>query len=158
MKVKKFLLMAVAVAMVCVLGACNSGSIKLEMLEEADGVKVTADHANKDNVATCESALTVADGDVIVISPCLDKGSFHLVITEHDAGTVLYDEDVDGRIMFPIEAAPGEYNVEVSGNKATGWMTVFAKSSEELEAEDAALDEVLEQEGVEVEELTDNKD
>ena len=144
MKTAKFMKTVAGLALCLVLAACGAHSLGVDMLEDASGVKVTAENAGSKDSAFSESAITVAEGDVIVISPCLDKGSFHLTITEHDSGTVVYDDIAEGRIMYAIEAGPGTYDVEVSGNGATGWMTVFSESGEDLEAQDASLAETLE--------------
>ena len=128
--------------------ACGAHTMKLELLEEASGVKVTAENATEDDVTTSAGAITVNDGDAIIISPCLDKGSFNLTITNADDGTVVYDEKAEGRVMFQTGAVPGVYDVEVSGNKATGWMTIFAAPVDEIAEQDASLAEALEDLGV----------
>ena len=66
------------------------------------------------------------------------------ILVEKD-GTVVYDDIADGRIYFQIDALPGTYDVTVSGNGATGWMTVFSTSAEELSAQEESLGEALEQ-------------
>lgn len=139
--------------------ACGGGpvSYKQELLTDASGIKVTAENAGSDQSAVSASAIEVKDGDVICISPCLDKGSFHLTITSSDGKNTVYDKDTDGRVLFTIEAAPGKYDVKTTGNNATGWMTVFAMSTKDIQEQNDALKEKLEQEGVEqetIDELT----
>ena len=143
-KINKLAKTLIVVAMVCLLAACGKHSMSLELLDEASGVKVTAENAGKDDVVTSEGAITVEDGDVIVISPFLDKGSFKLTITNTDDGTVVYDDVAEGKVLFQIDAVPGTYTVEASGNGATGWMTVFAESADEIEEQDESLAEALE--------------
>lgn len=157
MKINKLVKVLAALVLCGVLVACGKHSLAIELLEDAPGVRVTAENAGKDNVATSEGAITVADGDVIVISPCLDKGSFNLTITNHDDGTVVYDDVAEGRIWFQTEATPGTYDVSVSGNKATGWMTVFAASSEFVSGQDESLAETLEDQGVDPSILSDGE-
>ncbi len=157
MKVAKITKALAALALSVVLAACGAHSLGIDLLEDASGVKVTAENAGSKDAAVSEGAITVAEGDVIVISPCLDKGSFHLTITEHDNGTAVYDDDAEGRILFTIEAAPGTYDVEVSGNGATGWMTVFSESTSDLAAQDESLAETLEEVGIDPSTVTDGE-
>lgn len=135
-----------ALALAATLCACTSTSSTYaqETLTDASGIKVTAENADSSSSATTEDAITVNEGDVIVISPFTDKGSFHLTITAAD-GTNIYDDDAEGKVLYTIAAAPGEYSVTTSGNNVTGWMTVFAQSQDELAAQDEALDSALEE-------------
>lgn len=134
-----------AVPMLCLaLVACGKGSLEQSLLDEASGVKVVAENAGTGTQALTESAITVEEGDLIVISPMLDKGSFHLTITSDADKTVIYDEDVDGQVLFSIEAAPGSYTVATGSNDATGEMTVFAEDADEYASLDASLAEALE--------------
>ena len=157
MKLKDIAKTVAAIVLSCSLVACGAHSLTLVSLDEASGVKVTAENAGEDNVASSEVAIVVEDGDVIVISPFLDKGSFNLTITEHDDGTVVYDDIAEGKVMFQAEAVPGTYDVQVSGNNATGWMTVFAQSADELDAQNESLAEALEAEGVDADAATDGE-
>ena len=157
MKTAKVMKTVAGLALCLALAACGAHSLGVDMLEDASGVKVTAENAGSKDSAVSEGAITVAEGDVIVISPCLDKGSFHLTITEHDNGTAVYDDDAEGRILFTIEAAPGTYDVEVSGNGATGWMTVFSESGEDLAAQDESLAEALEGVNIDPSTVTDGE-
>lgn len=140
--------MAALVLVFMLVGCGGKSSLEIETLDEASGVRVTAENAGKDQVVDSEGAITVTDGDVIIVSPCLDKGAFHLTITSADGKTTVFDDDVTGRVMFQTEAAPDTYNVTVSGAGATGWMTVFATSADEIAQEDASLAEALEGAGV----------
>ena len=157
MRATKITKAVAALALSVVLVACGAHSLAIDLLEDAAGVKVTAENAGEKDAAVSEGVITVAEGDVIVVSPCLDKGSFHLTITEHDSGAVAYDDIAEGRIMYAIEAEPGTYDVEVSGNGATGWMTVFSESGEDLAAQDESLAEALEDAGVDPSTLSDGE-
>ncbi len=137
-----------ALVFACVLAACvKASSLTLEPLTEASGVRITAENAGADQAASSTGAIIVTDGDVIIVSPCLDKGSFHLTMTEAD-GTVIFDDKVSGRVMFQTGAVPGTYDVIVSGEGATGWMTVFATQADEITKEDVSLAEALADAGV----------
>ena len=147
----RILTLALASTLVALtLAACSSkSSYGHELLDEASGIRVVAENA-KDATAITEAAIEVKDGDAIVISPCLDKGSIHVTITcQDEAKTLVFDDDVDGKVMFTTGALPGIYDVETCGKKgATGWMTIFAQNQDELVAQDEALAEALESAGV----------
>ena len=158
MKNKGILAGIAAFALAATLAACGgtAGSYEQVTLDEASGIKVTAENADSDMEATTEGAITVKEGDGIVISPFTDKGSFHLTITS-SSSDVIYDEDVSGKQLFMIDAEPGTYDVTTSGNGTTGWMTVFAQNKEEEAAIDASLTEELEKQEAEVDAATDGE-
>ena len=150
---------AVAVlALALTLGACSStsSSYAQETLDEVSGIKVEAENAGSDSSATTEGAITVEEGDTIVISPNIEKGSFHLTITSEDGKTTVFDDDVSGKVMFTQAAEPGVYNVTTNGNGTTGEMTVFAQSQDELAKQNADLADAIEEatEDIEAEEET----
>ena len=136
-----------ALALALTLGACTSSSSAYAQytLDDVSGIKVEAENADEDSSATTEGAITVEEGDTIVISPNIEKGSIHLTITSEDGKTTVYDDDVSGKVMFTQAAKPGVYNVTTSGNGTTGEMTVFAQSQDELAKQDADLAEAIEE-------------
>ena len=150
MKVTKIASVAAASLLALTLMACTTSSSSYEQytLDEVSGIKVEAENAGSDSEAVTESGIEVKEGDVIVISPVTDKGSFHLTITSDADKSVIYDEDVEGRVLYTVAAKPGTYTVTTNGNNVTGWMTVFAQSQDELAAQDASLDEALEEAGL----------
>jgi len=146
MRAPKLASAVAAFALAASLVACGGGgpaSYGHELLDEAVGIRVTAENADNTHTATTEGALDVKDGDVIVISPFLDKGSIHVTITSQDGKTIVYDDDADGKVMYNVEAAPGTYNVTTTANNATGWVTIFAESAKEQAEQNAALVEEL---------------
>lgn len=146
--VYKMATLLVVAAVACVLVACGSHTMSLETLEEVSGVKVTAENAGEDDAVLSEGAITVADGDALIISPNLDKGSFNLTVTADDGKVVAYDNVVEGKVLFQTDAEPGTYDVRVSGNGATGWMTVFAQPANELAEQNESLAKVMEDAGI----------
>lgn len=154
MNIKKIASAALALGLALTLGACGKPvTYGQKVLDEAVGIRVDAENANADNTATTEGALVVAEGDVVIVSPFTEKGSFHLTITSADDDTVVYDEDVEGKIMFSIDVKPGTYDVTTSGNGVTGWMTVFAESGKDLADQNSELLEALKNDGVDTTEL-----
>jgi len=150
MKTYKIAAALSALALATTLVACGSpSSYEQTLLDEASGIKVTAENASAGSSAVTENAITVEEGDVIVISPFTQNGSFHLTITSQDGKTTVYDDDASGKVLFSIEAEPGVYNVTTSSNGVTGWMTVFAESQDDINEQDEALEDAFEREGVE---------
>ena len=154
---KKITSAVAALALALTLGACSSSSSYAQQtLDEVSGIKVEAENAGSDSSATTEGAITVEEGDTIVISPNIEKGSFHLTITSEDGKTTVFDDDVSGKVMFTQAAEPGVYNVTTNGNGTTGEMTVFAQSQDELAKQNADLADAIEEatEDIEAEEET----
>jgi len=146
-----------ALALAITLAACGGkGTLEQVTLDEADGIKVTAENASTDQEVTTTGAITVEEGDGIIISPFTEKGSFHLTITSSD-GEAIYDDDVDGKVYFMIDAEPGTYDVTTSGNRVTGWMTVFSQNKDDEAAINASLDETLEENDIDPESVTDGE-
>jgi len=155
MKVSRVASIAMALVLTLVLAACGgkASTLTSDLLDEASGIRVEAENAGAEQSISTEDAITVKEGEVIVVSPCMDKGAFHLTITGED-GTVVYDDKAEGRIMYQVAALPGVYDVSVTGDGATGWMTVFAFSADELAAQDEALATTLSDLGIDAEDLT----
>lgn len=149
---KKFASIVAALSLALTLGACSSSASSYDQvtLDEASGIKVTAENAGADSSATTDGAITVGENDSIMISPFTEKGSFHLTITSEDGKKTVYDDDVSGKNLFTIEAEPGVYDVTTSGNGVTGWMTVAAQNNDELAEQNDQLNEVLEDQGIDM--------
>lgn len=137
------------------LAACNNdkgkGTIGLDTLEEVSGVKVTCENAGKDQEAISAGAIVVDKGDHICISPDFTQGGVHLTIVSSSGKTTAFDGDVNGRQLFTVEAKAGQYDVKVTGNGATGSMTVFAENKEEA----AKINEDLEKASKDAQEKAD---
>lgn len=137
-------------ALAVTLIACNttSSSYAQSTLDEVSGIKVEATNADSESTATTDGAIEVKEGETIVVSPDLQKGTFHLNITSADGKTVVYDDDVEGRVMYTVAAAPGTYTVTTSGNNTTGTLFVFSLNQEDLIEQDSELAEALAEAGI----------
>lgn len=153
MKSLRIVAIAVAAALVLALGACAGGMLSLEELEYDDGsggtyLKATAENGANGTESFSERALTVGEGDVIVLSPFTENGSFHVTITSSDDKSVAYEDDVSGRVLFSVGVAPGTYDVSVGANSVTGSMTIAVRDSAELAAENESLAEALKESNI----------
>ena len=160
MRVSRLMGIMATVALSGSLIACGQvdGKLSIDALEDVSGVKVVAENAGTDQSAKSAGAIEIEDGDALVISPFIEKGHLHLTVTSGDGDTVAYDDDVDGRVMFQVDAEPGDYDVKVvGGGDTTGWMTVFSQDEDEMAKQDASLKDTLEENGVDSDVVEDIK-
>lgn len=135
------------------LAACSgNGTFGSEFVEETGAFRVVADDAPKDATVKVSGALTIEEGQLLLVSPDLTSGRVQLRILGADDEAV-FDEEVGGRILDTYTIAPGEYTVEVINlrNGTTGTMLVFGIDEEEFAQENASLEEALSQGGIELE-------
>ena len=139
---KKYLILAIAAALTLMLSACATGTLSVE----TDDVGV---HAVATNSAEGSETgnITIEEGYGLCVNHIVDKGSFH-VKAAASSGEVVFDEDVTDSIADLVDVEPGEYNLAISANGATGTIDVIAYDKEAQAQADATLDEALEQAGV----------
>ena len=150
---KRRLALLLALVLTLALAACGeAGAFVSESDEETGGTDVTAENADKGTGAI--GYVTIGQGECLVISPDLTKGSFTVCVapmagepSAEDTGigdeTVL-EETIQGREMTAYDLEPGEYAVGITvEEKATGTMKIMPYSIEELAQQDAALAEAL---------------
>lgn len=131
---------ACALAAALALAGCASGSMGLDVLDEANGYKITVQNAGKDNVVTGD--LKVGLAECVCVSPDLSKGKLHVTLST-EGGTAVIDQDFDGRVLTYIPVSLGDYTLQVTGvGGATGSMTISTwkvadviKMNSELEKE-----------------------
>lgn len=133
--------------MILLLAGCGKGTMGMDQLEDVQGVKVTCEKAAKGSAAS--SAFTVAEGEILVVSPDLTKGKVRLQIApESDPENNVIDEEFSGRILEYREVDPGSYVVEVSVvKKADGAFVVAANNKEDVAAMDEGFEEAMETNG-----------
>lgn len=136
------LVMAAAAAFVLTLGisACSFGesSFSMDVNDETGAYMIEA--ANAEGMVSGE--LEIGEGDVLQLSPVLDKGKIQVQLKQGDE--VAFDETVDGRILSTYDVEPGTYTVEVIAvDKPTGSMTIYAADKDEVASMEEALEEAL---------------
>ena len=149
---KRILALAGTLALVLALAACGAvSSLVSDYDDETGAVKVVAENASDSYV---NGYVTVEEGQCLVISPDLTKGSFDVQVTlmereatAEDLGTAeepALEENVSGRVMSTYDLEPGEYMLGITAQgKATGTLVIVPYSIQELENENAQLEEVL---------------
>lgn len=137
------------------------------------GYMVTTDNVETGGFdISCEKAgtgtggngyVTIAEGQCLVISPNLEKGSIKVKAflmereaTAEDMGIAdeaSLDETISGRTLSTYDLEPGEYMLTVtSESNPTGTMMILPYDAAEIQAQDEALQEELAKLGVSLEE------
>lgn len=153
---KALLIFAIGIlaATIFALGGCAGGqnpggTLSSEILEETGAFKVTADNTSKDSGLMVSGAVTLKEGDVLLVSPDLTKGKLHVKLLD-DADNAVFDEDVDGRVLDTYQIDPGEYAISVDcvEGGTTGSLVIAAVNAEEFEQQSDDLVEALTNAGV----------
>lgn len=149
---KKILALAGALVLVLALTACGtSSSMSSDYDDETGAVKVVAENAAESYV---NGYVTVEEGQCLVVSPNLTKGSFDVQVslmesepTAEDLGAAeepTLEENVSGKVMSTYDLEPGEYMLGITARgNATGTLLIVPYSIQEMENENARLEEIL---------------
>ena len=153
MKRKLFVLSAVLV-LALALTACGGakGFMSAEDTEEPGVVKVVCENAG--DGTGVNGYVTIEEGDCLVLSPMLDKGSIQVraILMEREATTedlgtadeAALDETVDGKVMTTYDLEPGEYMLAfISKDNPTGTMVAMPYSIQEMQEQNDKLEEAL---------------
>jgi len=120
---------------VLVLGLCACSQIQFEV--ESDGTSVHAEAVGKaDGSAT--GNIRIDEGYGICINHIVESGSFHVKVTD-SSGNIVFDDDIENNISDFVDAAPGEYDIVFTANKAIGTLDIIAYDKRIQEEADAAL-------------------
>ena len=158
---KTILTLSLVLALALALTACGGakGTMTAEPLEETDGVKVVMENAGDGTGVS--GNLTMEEGQVLVCSPDMEKGSAEVKIFEIEREPTADDMGIgeepvlelflDGRVMSDYELQPGDYMMFItSKDNPTGTLLLFPESAEELQAQNESLAEAMDQAGVEM--------
>ena len=147
---KKLLVFAMALMCAAALAGCAGGGGTLEGGNgEAGAYSVTANSAEKGSgVGSLGGGVEVAAGQLLVISPDIDKGSLQVRLLDEE-GEVALDETASGHAPSSHELAPGGYSVGVTTNEngTTGTLLVVAVDAAEYEKQNHDIDAMLSQMG-----------
>ena len=152
MKRKLFALTAVLILALALTACGTKGTMNAEDTEEGGGVKVTCENAG-DGTAV-NGYVTIEEGQCLVLSPMLDKGSIQVraILMEREATTedlgtadeAALDETVDGRVLTTYDLEPGEYMLAfISKDNPTGTMVAMPYSIQALSDQNDQLAEAL---------------
>ena len=158
---KKICALTVVLVLALALTACGGakGSMTAEPLEETSGVKVTMEKAGDGTGVSGD--VTIEEGQCLVCSPDLEKGSVEVKVFEIEREPTADDMGIgdepalevvlDGRVMYDYELQPGDYMMSITAkDNPTGTLLIFPESAEELQAQNESLAEAMDQAGVEM--------
>ncbi|MGI6221288.1 MAG: hypothetical protein ACOYIP_05415 [Coriobacteriales bacterium] len=150
---KKILAIIAAAALCLVIAGCaGNGTLSDEIIDETGAFKITADDAGEGSaLASLGGGLVVEEGQIVVVSPDLEKGSLTVKLLGSDGNAVL-DQVAEGRVLSTAELAPGDYSVEVTCDKngTTGTLMISAIDRAEFEQQNQALDDAVDAAGEEL--------
>lgn len=132
------------VGMFILAGCAGRGSLSSDIIDETGAYKVTADDAGKGSAVMASGGVTVKEGQIVVVSPDLQKGSLQLKLIDSSNKTV-FDEKITGRVLDTHEFDFGEYAISVTCNEdgTTGTLLVVAVDAAEFEKQNQDLEAAL---------------
>ena len=128
----------IAAAMLAIrLCACTSST--LEVTANGDFI-----HAQVQNQAEGSGFgdIKLEEGYGVCINHIVEKGSFHVRIVSA-GGDVVFDDDINDNISEMIDAAPGDYEVIITADKATGTLDIIPYDKQAQVIADASMPEYL---------------
>ena len=147
---KKFLVFAMALVCVVALAGCAGSGGTLEGgTDESGTYSVTANNAEKGSgVGSLGGGVEIAAGQLLVISPNIDKGSLQVRLLD-EKGEVALDEAASGHAPSSHELTPGDYSIGVTTNEngTTGTLLIVAVDAAEYEKQNHDIDAILAQMG-----------
>lgn len=150
-RIAKSSLVAIVVLVACmvVLAGCaanvGGGTLNSEFIEETGAFKVVADNADANSAIGVGAAVTLEEGDALLVSPDLTKGKLQVTLKDK-SGNIAFDEEVSGRILDTYEVSAGTFDITVACKEAgtTGALVVAAVNADEFEQQDRDLEKALE--------------
>ena len=152
---RRLIALTAVLVLALALTACGSkGFMTAEDTAETGGVKVVCENAGDGTAVS--GYVTIEDGQCLVLSPNLDKGSIQVraalmerEATTEDLGTadeLSLDETVDGKVMSTYDLEPGEYMLAfTSKGNPTGSLIAVPYSIQEMQEQNDKLEEALAQ-------------
>ncbi|MBQ9057978.1 MAG: hypothetical protein IJ125_02210 [Atopobiaceae bacterium] len=139
-------------ALLCVvaLGGCaGKGTLSSAIDDETGAYTVTADDAGKGaSVGSIGGGIEIEEGEILVASPDLSKGSLQMRLLDA-GGEVVLDEKMSGHVLSTHELSPGDYSIGVTCNEdgTTGTLLLVATDAKEFEQQNQDLEAIMSQIG-----------
>ncbi len=135
---------AAAAFAVLMLAACGKSEFRMDAAPVF--AEVTAKNAAAD--ATASGAITVSEGECVVISSNIKKGEVNIMFKDH-TGNIELNESYDGNGFSSTPITPGEYDVTATvTKKATGTITILVLEEGGFDEQNFDLDSVLNEMGI----------
>lgn len=149
---RKALAFAAVAALACMLllsGCAGRGTLSSDIDDQTGAYKVTASDAGKDSAVATSGGVIIEEGQILVVSPDLTKGSLQVRLVA-GVDDVVLNEKVSGRVLSTFDIAPGEYAIGVTCNEngTTGALVIAPVNATEFEQQNQDLDAALKSSGV----------
>lgn len=144
MKAARLLVVAFACVLALV-GCAGKGSLSDKIDDDTGAYTFTADDAGKGSaVGSFGGGIDIENGQILAVSPDLEKGSLQLKLLNEANETVL-DENVTGRQITTYELGAGSYSISVACNEdgTTGTLLVVPVNADEFEKQNKDLEAAL---------------
>ena len=134
---------AAAAFAVLMLAACGKSEFRMDTTPVF--AEVTAKNAAAD--ATASGAMTVEEGECVVISSNIKKGEMSIMFKDH-TGNIELNEAYNGSGFSSYTITPGEYDVTAAvTQKATGTITVLVLEEGGFDEQNFDLESAVEAAG-----------
>ena len=131
----------------------SPGTFSTAFVDGDDSVKLTAKEA-EEGTAASGTTINVEKGELLAISPDLEKGTVRVRLTATPAGgsdgqdsaLATLEESVSGHVLNTYAVDPAEYTIGFSvadKEKVTGTVLVSTINAEEYQKQNAALDKAV---------------
>lgn len=149
---------AAAILTLGTLAGCSAGTFTSDLLEDENGYKITAENADAGTSAGALGGFEVKEGEVVVLSPNLEKGKINIRLTTDKDDEAALDETVDGRVLSTYEVEPGTYSYGATvKEKATGTMVVTTVDKDEIDQQSKEFEKELQKKLSEAKGLSESK-
>lgn len=138
------MLCAMVVGMFALAGCAGKGSLSSEINDETGAYIYKADDAGSGSSVLASGGFVVKEGQIVVMSPDMSKGSLQLKLLDSKNNAVL-NEKATGRVLSTFEVAPGDYGIGVACNEngSTGSLVVAVVDKAEFEKQNQDLEKYL---------------
>lgn len=140
------------ISMICILlvgmftlvGCVANGKLAFEKADDTGICKLTANNVAKNSGLSTGSVVKIEKGQILVVSPDLQKGSIHIRLL-NESGEAAFEESVSGQELKTKELEPGKYSIGATcgADGTTGKVLVAAVNAEEFEKQNQDLEAAL---------------
>ena len=133
---KKLIAIAAALAMAFALAGCATANFGVD----SDGTSI---HGVAEGGAsgTTYTNITIEPGYGLCVNHVVNKGSFHVTVT-NKSGTVVFDKEITDNIA-DFEPVDGDFDVSIEAKEATGTIDIIAYDIEAQAQADATMPDVV---------------
>lgn len=136
---KKILAMASMLVVVFALAACGpAGTLTVD--SDSDGIHAVATGTAQ---GSANASITIPEGYGLCINHIVEKGSFHVKAVKSGTDTLIFDSDITDNVANFVDVVPGDYDLVISADNATGTIDVIPYDKVAQAKADGTLDAAL---------------